>query len=172
MPAQSPTLSPTLSAITAGFRGSSSGMPGLDLADQVGADVGGLREDAAAEPGEDRDQRTAEAEADQRIDRVVRRLAGDECENAVVAGDTEQREADDEQSGDRAAAEGDVERRRDAAARGLGDARIGADRHVHADVPGGRREQAADREPIATWMFWSGIRTMNRTTPTPAIVVY
>src|SRR5688572_28925268 len=27
MPAQSPTLSPTLSAITAGFRGSSSGMP-------------------------------------------------------------------------------------------------------------------------------------------------
>ena len=27
MPAQSPTLSPTLSAITAGFRGSSSGIP-------------------------------------------------------------------------------------------------------------------------------------------------
>ncbi len=27
-------------------------------------------------------------------------------------------------------------------------------------------------KPIATRMFWIGIRTMNRTTPTPAIVVY
>ncbi len=35
---------------------------GLDLADQVAADVGALGEDAAAEPGEDRDQRSAEAE--------------------------------------------------------------------------------------------------------------
>ena len=31
MPAQSPTLSPTLSAITAGLRGSSSGMPASTL---------------------------------------------------------------------------------------------------------------------------------------------
>ena len=69
MPAQSPTLSPTLSAITAGLRGSSSGMPGLDLADEVGADVGGLREDAAAEAREDRDQRAAEGEPDQVVDR-------------------------------------------------------------------------------------------------------
>ncbi len=37
------------------------GDSGLDLADQVGADVGGLGEDAAAETGEDRDQRGAEA---------------------------------------------------------------------------------------------------------------
>ena len=37
------------------------GDPGLDLADEVGADVGGLGEDAAAETGEDRDQRAAEA---------------------------------------------------------------------------------------------------------------
>ena len=27
-------------------------------------------------------------------------------------------------------------------------------------------------KPIATRMFWTGIRTMNSTTPTPAIVVY
>ncbi len=71
MPAQSPTLSPTLSAITAGLRGSSSGMPGLDLADEVGADVGGLGEDAAAQTGEDRDQRAAEAEADERVDGLL-----------------------------------------------------------------------------------------------------
>ena len=52
----------------------------LDLADEVGADVGGLGEDAAAESREDRDQRAAEAEADERVDRVllvdVRRAAG------------------------------------------------------------------------------------------------
>ena len=50
MPAQSPTLSPTLwSAITAGLPGVVLGDSGLDLADQVGADVGGLGEDVAAE---------------------------------------------------------------------------------------------------------------------------
>ena len=39
------------------------GNSGLDLADQVGADVGGLGEDAAAETGEDRDQRWRRARA-------------------------------------------------------------------------------------------------------------
>ena len=46
------------------------GDAGFDFADEVGADVGGLGEDAAAETGEDRDQRAAEREADQRGDRV------------------------------------------------------------------------------------------------------
>ena len=46
------------------------GNAGLDLADEVGADVGALGEDAAAKPGEDRDQRGAEAERDQRVDRL------------------------------------------------------------------------------------------------------
>ena len=41
------------------------GNAGFDLADEVGADVGALGEDAAAETGEDRDQRGAEAERDQ-----------------------------------------------------------------------------------------------------------
>ena len=35
---------------------------------------------------------------------------------------------------------------RDAAARGLGDARVGAHRHVHADVTGRAGEDAADHE--------------------------
>ena len=39
------------------------GNAGFDLADQVGADVGALGEDAAAETGEDGDQRGAEATA-------------------------------------------------------------------------------------------------------------
>ena len=121
------------------------GDPRLDLADQVGADVGGLGEDAAAEPGEDRDQRAAEAEADQRVDGLLVGAAGDD-QDAVVAGDAEQRQADDEQAGDRAALEGDVERRRHAAAGRLGDAGVGAHREVHADEPGRAGEDAADHE--------------------------
>src|SRR3982751_968261 len=105
MPAQSPTLSPTLSAITAGLRGSSSGMPASILptrsaptsaalgkmappsranteiseppkaspASAVVASVGALREEPPAEPREHRDQRAAEGEPDQRVDRLVLR---------------------------------------------------------------------------------------------------
>ena len=71
------------------------GDAGFDLADEVGADVGALGEDAAAETGEDRDQRGAEAERDQRVDdgAVGRRVAERAGENAVVDGDAEQREA-------------------------------------------------------------------------------
>ena len=77
MPAQSPTLSPTLSAIVGRVARIVLGNAGFDLADQVGADVGALGEDAAAETGEDRDQRGAEAERDQRVDHVAigRRMA-------------------------------------------------------------------------------------------------
>ena len=44
------------------------------------------------------------------------------------------------------AAEGNVQRRGDAAACRLGDASIGAHGHVHADVAGGAGQHAADRE--------------------------
>ena len=71
MPAQSPTLSPTLSAMVAALRGSSSGNAGLDLAHHVAADVGALGEDAAAETGEDRDQRGAEAQRHQAVDHLA-----------------------------------------------------------------------------------------------------
>ena len=55
------------------------GDSGLDLADEVGADVRGLGEDAAAETGEDRNQRGAERERDERVDddAVIGRVAGD-----------------------------------------------------------------------------------------------
>ena len=118
----------------------------LDLADEVGADVGRLREDAATETGEHGDQRAAEAEADERVDGRLLAVVEDRREQAVVAGDAEQREADDEQAGDRAAAEGHPQRRRDAAPRRLGDARVRAHGHVHADVAGRARQQAADRK--------------------------
>ena len=41
---------------------------GFDLADEIAADVSTLGEDAAAETREDRDQRSAEAERDKRVD--------------------------------------------------------------------------------------------------------
>ena len=63
MPATSPTLSPTLSAIVAGLRGVVLGDARLDLADEVGPDVGRLRVDAAADAGEQRLRRSAHAEA-------------------------------------------------------------------------------------------------------------
>src|ERR1039458_7380717 len=109
MPAQSPTLSPTLSAITAGLRGSSSGIPASTLPTrsaptsaplvkippprrakmeiseppkarptsecsaaaspraaltyQVGAHIGSLGEDTAAQACENGDQRAAEGQA-------------------------------------------------------------------------------------------------------------
>ena len=103
MPAQSPTLSPTLSAMVAGLRGSSSGMPGFDLAHEVGADVGRLGEDAAADPQEQREQRAAEPEADEDRRRGV-------LEDHDDDGGAEQAEADREHAGDAAGAERDLER--------------------------------------------------------------
>ena len=117
----------------------------LDLADEVGADVGALREDAAAEAREDRDQRAAEGEAHERVHgRGLRDVA--QAQGAVVAGDAQQAEADDEDARHGAALEGDVEGLREAGAARLGDARVGAHRRVHADVAGERREHGADDE--------------------------
>ena len=47
----------------------------LDLADQVGTDVGRLGVDAAADSHEERQQRAAEAEAEQGLRRRVRRTS-------------------------------------------------------------------------------------------------
>ena len=67
-------------------------------------------------------------------------------QEAVVAGDAEQRQADHQQAGDRAALEGDVERRRNAAAGRLGDPGVGPYREVHPDEAGRAGEEAADHE--------------------------
>ena len=167
MPAQSPTLSPTLSAITAGLRGSSSGMPASILPTRSAPTSARLGEDAAAQTGEDGDQRAAEAEADERVDGLLLAAVEDQRQHAVVAGDAEQREADHEHAGDGAAAEGDVERRADAAAGRLGHAGVGAHRHVHADEAGGARERR--RRSRSRWRPrcpGARISAMNRTTPT------
>ena len=82
------------------------GNAGFDLADEVGADVGALGEDAAAETREDRDQRAAEGEADQRVQRCL--VADRAAQQREVAGDADQAEADDQHAGDGAAAERDL----------------------------------------------------------------
>ena len=122
--------------------------PGLDLADEVAADIGAFGEDAAAETGEDRDQRGAEAERDERVDdhRGSTGQAGDARQIAVVEGDAEEREARDEHAGHRARLEGDVEAAAERLGRGLRGANVGAHRDVHADEAGSARKDGADRE--------------------------
>ena len=121
------------------------GNAGLDLADEVGADVGALGEDAAAETGEDRDQRGAEAERDQRVDdgrglrRDGRAVRSDMSE---VSGDAEQRETGDEQAGDGARAKAMSRPRGERFRRRLRGAHVGAHRDVHADEAGGAGQDA------------------------------
>ena len=121
------------------------GDAGLDLADQVGTDVRTLGEDAAAEAGEDRDQRRAEGQADQGLEDGAL-LDAHAQQDAVIDRDAEQAERHDEHAGDRTRLEGDVETAGQAAGGGrLGGAHIGADRDVHADEPGRGRQAGADR---------------------------
>ena len=124
------------------------GDAGLDLADEVAADVRTLGEDAAAEAGEDRDQRAAEAECHQRVgDGAVGRVEPDDAdEDAVVDRDAEEGEAGDQHAGDRAGAEGEREALGEADAGGLRGAHVGAHRDQHADVARRAGQHGADQE--------------------------
>ena len=145
MPAQSPTLSPTLSAITAGLRGSSSGIPASTLPTRSAPTSAAL---VKMPPPSRAKTEISEPPKPSPISASTASLSLEPVmhEDPVVAGDAEQRQADDQQAGDRAAFEGDVERRRHAAAGRLGDARVGADRDVHADEAGRAGERGADQE--------------------------
>ena len=145
MPAQSPTLSPTLSAITAGLRGSSSGMPASILPTMSAPTSAALVKMPPPRRANTEMSEPPKPESDERVDRILL-LDAREQQHAVVAGHAEQRQARHEHAGDGAALERHVERLAHAAAGRLGDARIGANRHVHADKTGGAREGAADRK--------------------------
>ena len=123
------------------------GDAGFDLADHVAADVRALGEDAAAETGEDRDQRGAEAQRDQRVDHLAA-AAGDAHlqQHGEVADDAQQGEARHQHAGDRARLEGEVEALRQALLRRHRGAHVGAHRHVHADEAGRARQHRADQE--------------------------
>ena len=78
------------------------------------------------------------------------RLVGGEAEalgeDDEVERDAEEAETGDEQAGDGARLEGEVEAPGERLGRRLGDADIGAHRDVHADEAGGAREHRADEE--------------------------
>src|SRR3990170_3506462 len=110
--------------------------PRLDLADEVSADVGGLRIDAAAELGEQRHEAGAEAEADYQEGsdrfRVAQYLGVDQED----AGHSQEAEGDDQEAGDGATAERDRDRFAQGAGGGGGGAAVRPHGDVHADVAG------------------------------------
>src|SRR3954464_14513738 len=108
MPAQSPTLSQTLSAITAGLRGSSSGMPASTFPTRAAPTSAPLvkmppprrgenekTQGPEEEAGEDRDQRGAEGERDHRLEDLLHLGVGHRpAQDRVVDADAEQAEPD------------------------------------------------------------------------------
>ena len=82
---------------------------GLDLADEVGTDVGGLRVDAARDAREQRDGGSAEAETRQDLQRLRLAQALVHREDAEAARAADQAEADDDEAHDGAGLEGDAQ---------------------------------------------------------------
>ena len=112
----------------------------LDLADEVGADVGGLGEDAAADPEEQGEQRAAEAEADED------RRAG-VLEDGDDDGGAEEAQAHGEHAGHAAGAERHLQGVGERVALGGGRrADVAAGGEGHADVAGEAGHEAAGDE--------------------------
>ncbi len=120
----------------------------FDLADEVAADVGALGEDAAAKTREDRDQRRAETERDQRIDHdaVARSKAPALRQEDEVERHAEQGQTRHQHAGDGARLEGELEAAGERLGRRLRGADVGAHRDVHADEAGRARQDCADQE--------------------------
>ncbi len=116
------------------------GNTGLDLADEVRADVGGLGEDASADPGEEGDRRGSHGKAPDDLNVVG---TADEIKKKPKP---QQAERGDGQPHHRAAAEGHIERPRHVAVeRRGGRSDVGLGRGLHADEPGhGGRDGAED----------------------------
>ena len=118
----------------------------LDLADQVGSDVGGLRVDATAELREQRDEGGAEPEADDE----ERRLSDGHDADRVVDGedppDAQERERHDEEARDRPAAHGGLDRAHQARLCGCSGGQVGAHAHPHADDAGRHRADRSHEE--------------------------
>ena len=146
MPAQSPTLSPTLSAITAGLRGSSSGMPASTLPTRSAPTSAPLVKMPPPSRAKIEISEEPKAKPISGLSVAERRRVVAAAQEPEEAADAEQAEADHQHAGDGAAAEGDVERRADALGGGLRGAHVGAHRDVHADEAAGAGEHGADDE--------------------------
>jgi hypothetical protein len=106
---------------------------GFHLAHQVRTDVRALGEDAAAQSREDGDQRTAERQAHQRVQRGVLTQA-QRLQRGVVARHAQQAQANHQHAGDRAAPKRHFQRGADAFACRLRSANVGAHGDEHPDV--------------------------------------
>jgi len=111
----------------------------FDLADEVGADVSRLGIDTAADAHEQRQQRAAEAEAQQRIGR---RLAEDDEDERAA----QQAQAVGQHAGDSAGAVGDAQRVTEVPHGGGGDTQVALDGHAHAELADGQGEEGAQDE--------------------------
>jgi len=122
---------------------------GLDLADQVGTDIGTLGENTSAETGEDGNQRAAEGQADHRLHRGLDRFGGlfaAGLDQHEITRDVQQAKTDHQHAGDGAALEADIEGIIQAAGGGLSGAHIGAHGNEHADEAGKAGQYGADGE--------------------------
>ena len=117
---------------------------GFDFAHQVGAHVGSLGIDAAAQLGEERDQRRAKAKAHQLIGNVLRILQS--AEEEEEGAHAEQGEADHHHAGDGSPTQGDLQGLAQAGTGSAGGADIGADGDKHAGVAGKTGTDGADQE--------------------------
>ena len=118
------------------------GDAGLDLADQVGAHVGGLGVDAAAHTGEQGDGGGPEPVGGDDLERVVDLEHRDEED--VDDHQAAQRQPGDGEAHDRTAAEGDGKGLGRPVLGRLGGAGVGHGGHGHAGVPGGGRQDRAE----------------------------
>ena len=148
MPAQSPTLSPTLSAMVAGLRGSSSGMPASTLPTRSPPTSAPLVKmppprRAKIEISEAPKPSATSASID---GAVVRRQVPGADQKSEVDRDAQEREASNQQPGDGAGLEGQLKPAGERADGGLCGADVGAHRNVHADEAGQARQHRADQE--------------------------
>ncbi len=112
----------------------------LDLADQVGADIGGLGEDAAANSHEHGEQRGTEAEALQHLGGLAG--VGEHHDRG-----TEQAEADGHHADDATGAERDLHALFAAlVVGGRGDAHVRPRGQPHTEITDGRGERGTDQE--------------------------
>ena len=148
MPAQSPTLSPTLSAMVAGLRGSSSGMPASTLPTRsppTSAPLVKMPPPRRAKI-EISDAPKPSATMESITSRSFGAICSDADEEAEIKRHAEQRQAGHQHAGDGAGAERDFEPAGERLGRGLRGAHIGAHRHVHADEAGRAGQDGADRK--------------------------
>ena len=123
------------------------GDAGLDLAHQVGTDVGRLGVDPSAQLGEEGHEGGSEAVADDEQRDVSRSAdAAEGVDQGVEAGDAEQAHRHHQQAGDRPAPQGDAEGLVEAGEGRMGRADVAADGDPHPHVAGEHRAGGAEHE--------------------------